>query len=53
VTLLQHGNSAWINRNVIGPPKATESTTVERLTAQGYVGIYSPKEEESDWEEEI
>lgn len=32
----------WINRNRIGPPKATDSYTVEQLEAFGMIGIYAP-----------
>ena len=37
----------WINRNVIGRPKATEAYTVEQLEAMGMIGIYAPLESEA------
>jgi hypothetical protein len=30
----------WINRNVIGPPKATETYTQAQLEGMGMIGIY-------------
>ena len=32
----------WINKNVIGPPKATETYTVEQLEEMKMVGLYEP-----------
>lgn len=33
---------SWINKNVIGPPKATDCYTRAQLEAMGMIGIYSP-----------
>lgn len=35
----------WIDRNVIGPPKATESYTVAQLEEMGMIGIYAREKE--------
>jgi hypothetical protein len=43
---------AWVQRNVIGPPKACEAGTSEELAAQGIVGIYAPYAPLEDLEEE-
>lgn len=37
----------WIARNVIGPPQATATKTVEQMQAEGYVGVYAPVVEET------
>lgn len=34
----------WINRNTIGPPKATETYSVKQLEAMDMIGIYAPEE---------
>lgn len=31
----------WINKNVIGPPKATDFYTREQLEEMGMIGIYA------------
>lgn len=35
----------WIDRNVIGRPKATEKYTVEELEKMGMIGIYAKLED--------
>lgn len=32
----------WINRNVIGEPKAMPKFTVKQLMDEGYIGLYKP-----------
>lgn len=36
---------AWINSNVIGPPKATEEYTQKQLEDMNLVGVYSTEVE--------
>lgn len=33
----------WIGRNIIGPPKTTETFSAQQLSKMGMIGIYSPK----------
>ena len=35
----------WVNKFVVGEPKATDTYTVEQLKAMNYVGVYAPEGE--------